>query len=256
MYILLKKGELNRILSLAYARAGTIYKLVDKVNIPKSTLSAYHTEHRIINRNNFEKLINYLNISKNDIEIIKELPSNWRQIKGGKNCVEIKKKNGTFEEQMKKCRNYSSQSLRIWHKNLKRENPNKYYLMQYSRFKKISNYKFLTKNNELVRNKLELDIANLLKSMNISYKYEPLVKIGKRYFFPDFLINDKIIIECTFWRGFDKAVKLRSKIHYLEKKYLVYVVIPKALNRYYETLNQYLVLGLDNLAAVLQKKSE
>ena len=66
------------------------------------------------------------------------------------------------------------------------------------------------------------------------------------------MINDKIIIECTEWRGFDKAVKLKSKINSLKQKYKVYVVIPKTLKRYYETLNQYLVLGLEDLIPKLK----
>lgn len=81
----------------------------------------------------------------------------------------------------------------------------------------------------------------------LSYKYEPLVKIGNRYFFPDFLINNKIIVECTEWRGFDKAIKLKSKIEFLKKEYKVFVVIPKSLKRYYEILNRHLLLGTEAL---------
>lgn len=61
-----------------------------------------------------------------------------------------------------------------------------------------------------------------------------------------------IIIECTMWRGADKAIKLKKKIKYLKQKYKVYVVIPKTLNKYYEILSQYLVLGLDEFVPVAQ----
>ena len=147
----------------------------------------------------------------------------------------------------------SSHSLRLWHKRMKKENIEKYYIMQYERFKKVGNYKFITENGEKVRNKLEKDVADLLKKLGFDYKYEPLVRVGKNYFFPDFLINDNTIIECTAWRGFDKAIKLKNKIKYLKKKYTVFVVIPKALKRYYEILNQYLLFGIDDLRQVLHK---
>ena len=253
MYLVLKRGRLREILSLAYKKAGGIYPLASITKIPKSTLSAYHTENRIINKDNFEKLIIYLNLPINKEDILEELPSNWRQIKGGKSCVETKKKNGTYDEQLKKFRKKNPQNLRLWHKKMKKQDIEKYYLMQYSRFKKIGEYKFVTNNGEKVRNKLEKEVADILKDMNLNYKYEPLVKAGGKHFFPDFLINNKIIIECTGWRGYDKAIKLKKKIRYLKKRYKVYVVIPKTLKRYYEILNRHLILGTDNLSNIIQK---
>ena len=89
--------------------------------------------------------------------------------------------------------------------------------------------------------------------MKVDYKYEPLIKINDKYFFPDFLINNKIIIECTEWRGIDKAIKLKYKISFLQKEYKIYVLIPKALKRYYEILNHHLLLGTDDLIKELNK---
>jgi hypothetical protein len=209
-------------------------------------------EKRNINKNNLDKLCNYLKI-KIDGDIIKILPSNWRQIKGGKNCVKSKKINGTYEEQLKRFRKKNPQNLKIWHRKLKRENPEKYYLMQYSRFKKVGKYKLTTNNGEKVRNRLEKDVADLLKNLNKNYKYEPLVKARGKYFFPDFLVEDRIIIECTFWRGTDKAIKLKEKIKYFKQKYKVYVVIPKTLKRYYETLNNHLIIGINNIPGIFDK---
>ena len=37
-----------------------------------------------------------------------------------------------------------------------------------------------------------------------------MIKSKGRYFFPDFIINDEIIIDCTAWRGFDKATNKRE----------------------------------------------
>ncbi|MEO5355607.1 MAG: hypothetical protein H7835_20740, partial [Magnetococcus sp. XQGC-1] len=56
-------------------------------------------------------------------------------------------------------RNY----LKTWHSKMKKQDPEKYHIIQYERFKKIGNYKLLTKNKEKVRNKLEQEVANILK---------------------------------------------------------------------------------------------
>jgi hypothetical protein len=79
------------------------------------------------------------------------------------------------------------------------------------------------------------------------------VKARGKYFFPDFLVEDRIIIECTFWRGTDKAIKLKEKIKYFKQKYKVYVVIPKTLKRYYETLNNHLIIGINNIPGIFDK---
>lgn len=253
MYMLLKKGKIREIISLAIKKAGSIRKLVLKINIPRSTIFEYYQEKGSIREENLNKVLHYLNFNLDEKEILKKLPDNWKQIKGGKRCVETKKANGTYEEQLKKCQKVDGgKSLKIWHLKMKRKNPEEYHMLQYNRFKKIGTYKLETKNGEKVRNKLEKEVADLLKDLKIEYKYEPMVKINKNYFFPDFLINNKIIIECTGWRGFDKAIKLKNKINFLEKKYVIYVVIPKTLKRYYETLNNHLVLGYENLIPKLK----
>ena len=256
MYLILKKGVLRNLIFKALIKSGNIRNLEKVVKISKSTLSVYYNEKRAIKQDNLDRLTNYLSILFKEEDIIERLPDNWKQIKGGKKCVEAKKKNGTFEKQIKQMRsknNYDSECLRLWHKKMKKENIEKYYIMQYERFKKIGVYKFITENGEKVRNKLEKEVADLLKSMNFNYKYEPLVKAGSKYFFPDFLIDNNIIIECTEWRGFDKAIKLKNKIEFLKEEYEVFVVIPKPLKRYYEILNNHLLLGMDDLKQILQK---
>jgi len=253
MYLKIKKGVVKEIILSAIKKAGSIRKLVSKVNIPRSTIFENYQEKHFINEKNLNKILDYLETKLDEKEILEKFPDNWKQVIGGKKCVENKKVNGTYEKQLKKCQEKGGKIyLQKWHSDMKRKNPREYHRLQYERFKKISNYKLETNNKEKVRNKLEKEVADILKKMNISYKYEPLIKIGKKYFFPDFLINNKIIIECTEWRGFDKAIKLKNKIDFLKKEYKIYVVIPKALNRYYETLNQYLVLGSEDLIAKLK----
>jgi len=252
MYLKLKKGKLKEITEKAIKRAGNIRTLDKTIQIPRSTLSAYKNEKRYIRKENLRKLERYLNIRVSSKNIEEELSHNWKQIIGGRNCVKRKKEKGTYEKQLKLCHKASSKHMKLWHKNMKKKNPIKYHLMQYEKFKKIGGYKFKTKINEKVRNKLEQDIADLLKRMKISYIYEPLIKSNNRYFFPDFIIDNKIIIECTMWRGADKAIKLKEKISHLKKNYKVYVVIPKGLNKYYQILSNNLIIGLDNFVPVAQ----
>jgi len=253
MYLILKKGVLRNILSQALQKAGNIRKLESYIKISRSVLSRYYNEKIAIRKDNLDKLICYLGIGIRDGDIIKKLEDNWRQIKGGKKGAEIKKEKGTYKGQLKKCHEGSSRFMRLWHKKMKKENQEKYYTMQYEKFKKIGGYKFITENKEKVRNRFEKEIADVLNMLKINYEYEPLIKIENNYFFPDFLINNNVIIECTEWRGFDKAIKLKNKIKFLKKRYKVFVVIPKPLKRYYEILNHHLLFGIEDLKQTLQK---
>ena len=253
MFLILKKGKLREIASNAIKKAGSMRKLEAQIGISRSMICDWHLEKYSVQKINLDKISIYLEISIEKEDILEELPNNWRQVKGGKMCVESKKKNGTYEEQLKKCHEGISKYMKLWHKNMKKNYPKKYHLMQYEKFKKIGGYKFKTENNEKVRNLFEKDVADILKHLGFNYKYEPLVRIGDRFFFPDFLVNDKIIIECTEWRGKEKAIKLKEKLKFLNKEYKVYVLIPKALKRYYEILNHQLLLGTDDLVNVLKK---
>jgi|SRR3989344_1355762 len=252
MYYVITRGKLRDLTSAAFRKAGNIYFLEKKLDIPKSTLSAYHMEKRLIKSENLFKIEKYLNqkISKKDI--IKELPLNWKQVKGGKVGVKIRKEKGIFAKQLKLCHRGSSIHKKLWHKRMKKENPEEYYKSQFDKFKKVGLYKYKTKKGEMVRNSLERDVADILKKFKLNYKYESLVKIGNKGFFPDFVIDNRIIVECTMWRHCDKAIKLKKKIRYLKKEYEIYVVVPKNLNRYYKILNRYLVLGLDEFVSVAQ----
>ena len=184
--------------------------------------------------------------------ILEKLNDVWKQKIGGLKCVQAKIKKGTFERDLKMAQEKGAKKLKDWHKIMKKNKPEEYYQIQYSKFKKIGGYKYITENGEKVRNMLEKQIADILKKLNIEYEYEPLINSGNNYFFPDFLINKKIIIECTAWRGETKAYKLKDKIEHLKKLYKVYVVIPKNLYSYYKILNNHLILGIDEFVPVAQ----
>lgn len=252
MYFVLKKGILKSIVEKAAKKAGSMQELTRITKIAKSNLYIYKAETRPIKDKKLDILLSITEDSIKEKEIKEILPDNYKQIKGGKNCVKSKKKNGTFEKQIRRARKGASKQLKKWHHDMKINHPEEYYNKQYSRFKKIAGYKFITLNGEKVRNSFERDVANILSKFKIKYEYEPLINKGDRYFFPDFLINNKIIIECTMWRGTDKAIKLAKKIEALKGKYEIYVVIPKALNKYYQIVNNHLVLGLDEFVPLAQ----
>jgi len=251
MFVQLKKGEQQVLLKNAIIKAGSQRKLAKLVNIPHQSIERY-IKGKIMPEIRFYKLAKFIKIKDKENLIEKRLNNNWGQVKGGKLCVISKKKKGTFNRDMKILQDIQSIKLKKWHREMKLNSPESYYQMQYSRFKKIGGYKFLTLKGEKVRNKLEKDIADILFKYKIPYQYEALVHIGDKFFFPDFLIDNRIIVECTMWRGIEKAYKLKEKIEYLENKYKVFVVIPKALNRYYRLLDNNLIQGLDKFAPIAQ----
>jgi len=256
MYYRLKTDVLNKILSRAIHKAGSIRKLARILKIPKTTIGYYQQEKILPTQEKLDKIYNYLNIKLNEEQIDIKLSSNWRQSLGGKGCVKNKLLHGVLNEQLKIARQklaLSGNDFSAWHKKMKKDNPREYYLIQYNRFKKIGGYKYVTKNNEKVRNILERDVANFFFDKNIEYSYEPLINVGKRYFFPDFLVKNNIIIECTMWRGYDKAPKLIAKIKILKKKYSVFVFIPEKLKKYYLTIEKNLLLSYKELEKVMFK---
>lgn len=250
MYIKLDKNQQKDLINKAIKKAGSYRNLAETLKIPKASICNYKSE--TIPKNRFDLIVNFLEIKNPERLIIKKLNDNWKQVIGGKNCVKRKKEKNIFNKQLKKAQKKGALKLKEWHKSMKENNPEKYYLIQYSRFKKIGKYKYKTKRGELVRNLLEKQTADFLYGKGINYQYEPLIKADNKYFFPDFVLNGNIIIECTMWRGEIKAYKLKEKIRHLEKEYKVFVLIPKSLYKYYKILNNHLIFELEDNVPVAQ----
>jgi hypothetical protein len=256
MYYELKKGVLNKILSKAISKAGSIRKLAKLLKIPKTTVGYYQQEKIFPTCVNLRKICKYIDFILDEKQIENKLSSNWRQSLGGEGCVKSKLLHGVLNDQLKFARQklaLSGNDFSAWHKRMKKDNPTEYYLIQYNRFKKIADYKYTTKKGEKVRNLLERDVANFFFDNNIEYLYEPLINIGNKYFFPDFLIKENIVIECTMWRGYDKAPKLVEKINSLKKNYKVYVFIPEKLKKYYTSIEKNLLFDYKELERVMFK---
>jgi len=248
MYIKLSKASQEDLIKEALEKAGSFRKLSKITKIPRASLNRYKISESIP-KERFEQIIKFLGKNIKEIKT-EDLEDNWKQKRGGKNCVIFKKKKGTFKNDLKKAQKSGAKKLKSWHQMMKLTEPRKYQELQHSKFKKIKQYK--TKKGEKVRTQLERQIANELYKLNINYEYEPLIKIGKKYFFPDFLINKKIIIECSSLKGETKAYKLKEKIKHLEKSYKIFVVIPKNLHSYYKILDNYLIKKIEELAKILQ----
>ena len=223
--------------------------MADKLKIPPPSFLAY-SYGRLIPLKRAKLIFRFLDKTGDDL-IGTMFEENFRQKLGGMKSVSLRKKRGTFDEGMKNMQEIQSKRLMQWHKEMKEKKPQEYYQIQYNRFKKIGGYKFITKNGERVRNFFEQKVANLLFDHGVEYKYEPLIHVGKRYFFPDFLVNGNLIIECTAWKGEAKAYKLKEKIFCLKEKYKVYVVIPSPLRKYYKVIESSLLVGLDEVVQML-----
>ena len=166
---------------------------------------------------------------------------NWGRIKGGKAVQEKYSKENRFEEIHRGMRKASSEYMKKWHSKMKRCSPNKYYALQHSRFKRVGGYKFISDKGHHVRNKFELEIANILNSIPVNYEYEPMIRISSTYLFPDFKIKN-LIIECTYWRGAQKAQALSEKIKkYEEAGFEVKVVIPEKLSSFYKSIEKHTI---------------
>ena len=88
--------------------------------------------------------------------------------------------------------------MKKWHKTMKKTNPEKYYKWQYERFKKVGRgYGFTLKDKTPVRNLLEKQIGDFLIMKRIEFEYEPLIRHGKKAYFPDFKVTDSCTSNST-----------------------------------------------------------
>jgi len=237
MYVILKDQKI--LIEQAIKKAGSERKLARILGVVRSTIYFYKYKKRPINGKVFYKMIKFLDLGKKGIKstILIQLDDHWKQQKGGKNCYLKKVKTGTFEQNLIKMKKASKEM----HKKLKKELGRKYYLEQYRRFKLIGKYKMKTERGELVRNILEKKIADILFQLSINYQYEPYVRANSNHYFPDFKIGN-VILECTMWDDFDKAIKLQKKISDFKKAgYKVFVIVPNKLRKYYQRIESYLI---------------
>ena len=252
MRILLPENIQESIIKKAIRKAGSERRLEMRIGIPKSSIYDYLKNNRTLSRPRFEILLEFLGLDKNAYaDEASFLPENWGRSKGGKACVEQKKKNGTFESQLESARRKAGDYLRSWHESLKMRDPQKYYRIQHERFKLSGLDKCITKRGENVRNTLEKNIADFLFLCGVDYEYEPHIEIDGKSYFPDFKVSN-VLIECTMWKNESKAIALHEKIMAFEtKNYEVLVFVPANLRDLYKPINSYVISDLDELKALV-----
>lgn len=173
--------------------------------------------------------------------VAESLPDHWGCREGGKKCVLSKRRAGTLEKNLSLLKKMSSERMKDWHKRMKKEDPFVYHQIQYARFKKIASYSCKTDRGELVRNRLEKEIADRLNAMGVDYSYEPCLRAHGSMYFPDFLFG-KTILEVTEWKGYQKARSLRTKAwDYLAEGFRVLIVVPRSLWGYYAPVRKWLI---------------
>ena len=234
--IVFNKGMQGLLIKKAILMANTEKELSLLTNIPESSIYQYKTEKSTIPVYRLKSILKILEMDLQDISegIIKTLPQDWGRKKGGINCYLKKKKEGTFDRNLKLLKQGSSLYTKQWHKEMREKDPESYYKMQYERFKKIGGYKYKTEKNEKVRNILEKKIADYLSQRKISYEYEPFVMINEKAYFPDFKVKDTII-EATMWRGNLKIDRLIEKQKAFTKEgYKFLVVVTESVKKYYK----------------------
>jgi len=250
MYLKLTKGELNKLVQKAIKISGSERNLSKVTGLSKGTIYGLKFEKQLISEKHFHLLCNYVKIPISDHLVTKSFPDNWRQIKGGRQLIEKKKKDGTFKETIEKLKKSSSRRMKEWHSFMKKNHPEKYYRWQYDRFKKINKgYTFELTNGVKVRNELEKKIGDFLVRNYIEIKYEPYVLVKKKAYFPDFIIKN-IVVEVTEWKH-----PSATKISYLNKKikdlsdagYNVIFFIPKRYSKFYKGLVSPVVSALPRL---------
>ena len=253
MRIKFKKGKQNWLLEKAISKAGSERKLKKITGIHNAVINRYRSERVNICDKRLNLMLNFLDMDKKDIEkfVERRLDENWGRKKGGKDLIKKHQKEGTYGSYLKHLRKRGKIVFSKMHKDMKRNDPEKYYKSQYEKFKKIGSYKFKTKRGEVVRNELEKFTADFLFSLKLDYQYEPYLKANGSAYFPDFKIGN-LILECTAWRGYLKVEKLKKKLKDFEKEgYNVRFVIPQKIKKFYKPFKERIITDL-NKASVAQ----
>ena len=258
MLLKLRQGKQNEIITKAIVKAGSERKLCKVINIPYGSLHRYKTEISNIPKDRLIMILEFLNcdISEHEENILRELPNNWGQVKGGINCVKKKKAKGTFKEEMNKLKLLSSKRMKKWHRYMKENSPKEYYTKQYERFKKINGgYPCKLSNSVLVRNKLEKEVGDFLILNNFDFEYEPYTNINGKAYFPDFKVKN-VMIEVTEWKNpyNDRLLKLKNKIKDYEKNVFNSIFfIPGKVRKFYKEIEDFIISELEELKTVLPR---
>ncbi|MBI2654393.1 hypothetical protein HYX02_06325 [Candidatus Woesearchaeota archaeon] len=256
MVLKFKKGVQKEIICRAITKAGSERKLCKILTLSKGSVYKYKFELTCVRTDRLEKILKFIDedLSKYKNEILEHLPKNWGQIKGGKNCVLKKIREGTLQYEIERLRKISSKRMKKWHKYMKKNLPKQYHIWQYERFKKVGRGYLYCLDNEIpVRNLLEQKIGNFLIQESIGFEYEPYINVDGKVYFPDFKIDDKII-EVTEWKhpNKDRISHIKKKLKdYNKLGYKVVFFIPSLTRKFYKEFEGSIVSNLPELKKFL-----
>ncbi len=240
VFVYIKSSLQKKLLKDAIIKAGSERKLEYITGIPKSSIYDYKNEKYNMTLFRLNKILSVLNLDVNAIKAdSKLLQHTWGRSKGGRNRYLESVKSGYFNFWLKTHR--SKDSLKLWHRKFRLNDPERYYKTQYNRFHTMAIYKFKTLRGDFVRNKLERATANFLFKNKVNYEYEPFIRIDGRIYFPDFKIN-KFIIECTEWNKPGKVLSLKHKIEaYKTAGFNVVCIIPPDVQHLYKDIKKSII---------------
>ena len=217
--------------------------LAKELNAGYTTLRDWRDEKYSLPLTAFQRLLELCpelrNFENYIVDIKKE---NWGRELGGLHAK--KEQRGFFHPSYKERRQVwrrtgGRMQLKKWHKTMREQKPEEYRRIQHERLKKSFNYKYLYGGHKY-RNLLELGVAKILTESRIQFNYEPMLKYAGNFYFPDFVANNNIIIECTFWHDAkQRAEELRQKIgdyKQLEIDKIIIVTSPKQVDEYSKLL--------------------
>jgi hypothetical protein len=256
MFCKLKRGKQNELIKRAIVKAGSERKLCKLIGISKGAI--YGCKHELWNipKERLDKILKFIGLDTSECGkyILEELPKDWGRRKGGINCVAKKKKDGTFEETIRRLRKGSSRYMKKWHKNMRENSPKVYHIWQYEKFKKVGRgFCFSLKNNTLVRNRLKKKIGDFLIINKFRFEYEPYIHLGGKAYFPDFKVDNKII-EVTEWKHPNKnrILKVKKKIRdFKAKGFKIIFFIPQNFRKFYKEIDDSIISTLPEIKTFL-----
>ena len=92
------------------------------------------------------------------------------------------------------------------------------------RFQQNSRKKYFASNGLKVRSKIELEVTDILLKSRISFDNEKLISLKNRIFFPDFLIQNKIIIAVCCYMVKSHLQKYIKNLRVLQELFDIIVI--------------------------------
>jgi len=238
------KGRQRELLLAAKNALGFSWRsMAKKLNAGYTTLRDWRDEKYSLPLTVLQRLLELCPDLRNFENYIVDIKrENWGRKLGGLHAK--KEQRGFFHPSYKEKRRVwrgkgGRMQLKKWHKTMREQEPEEYRKIQHERLKKSFNYKHLY-GRQKYRNLLELSVAKILTESRIQFNYEPVLKCAGKFYFPDFIINNNLIIECTFWHDVkQRAEGLREKIKDYKEfgiDNIIIITLPKHVDEYSKLL--------------------